>query len=410
LGEVIEDIVAEQVEEASFLWMLRDRAVGDHRYSLETLADLDERVEAHLDGLRAAGSPAWDVCEDTLDWGHAGEVFVGATVALENADGSGWDFILGTVRKAPPLARGVVSALGWLPPDRAESRIRSLLDAGDPVARRIGIGASAVHRLDPGPALERALLDDDLPLRARALRAAGELGRVDLLPVIRQGFKARDEACRFAACRAGVLLGDMAAVEALKAFATTPFGAEAVDIACRALPGGQAREWLTVLGGEPAQVRLAVQGAAATGDPSMVAWLVERMFVPGLARAAGRSFTLITGVPLPSEGLEGKAPEELPTPDDDVEAFPADPDEEFPWPEPLQVREWWSRNGGAFAGGRRYLLGAPIDGDNLRRILRDGRQTERAAAALELTLMQHGLPLFEVRAQGVRQRHLLGST
>jgi uncharacterized protein (TIGR02270 family) len=409
LGEVIEDIVAEQVEEVSFLWLLRDRAVGDHRYSLETLADLDERVEAHLDGLRAAGPPAWDVCEDTLEWVHPGEAFVGATVALENADGSGWDFILEMVRKAPLLARGVVSALGWLSPDCAASRIRNLLDAGCPVARRIGIAASAVHRLDPGPALEQALRDDDPLLRARALQAAGELGRVDLLPVIRHGINARDEACRLAACRAGVLLGDKAAVEALMEFATSPFGAEAVDIVCRALKGGPAREWLMRLGGEPALVRLAVQGAAATGDPSVVAWLIERMFVPALARAAGRSFTLITGIPLPSEGLEGKAPEDLPPPDVDVEEFPVDPDEEFPWPDPLQVRAWWQRNGGAFAEGRRYLLGSPVDRDNLRRILREGRQTERAAAALELTLMKPGLPLFEVRAQGVRQQHLLGS-
>lgn len=60
------------------------------------------------------------------------------------------------------------------------------------------------------------------------------------------------------------------------------------------------------LGGEPGQVRLAVQGAAATGDPSMVGCLVERMFVPALARTAGRSFTLITGIPLTAEGLEGR--------------------------------------------------------------------------------------------------------
>ena len=40
--------------------------------------------------------------------------------------------------------------------------------------------------------------------------------------------------------------------------------------------------------------------------------------------------------------------------------------------------------------------------DWLQDVLRNGRQRQRAAAALELALQQPGQPLFEVRAPGFR--------
>jgi hypothetical protein len=62
---------------------------------------------------------------------------------------------------------------------------------------------------------------------------------------------------------------------------------------------------------------------------------------------------------------------------------------------------------GQFHQGARYLLGKPMNPDWLRDILRNGRQRQRAAAALELALQQPGQPLFEVCAPGFRQQRLL---
>ena len=65
---VIADIISQHAEEASFLWLLRDNAVRDPHYSLEDLAELDERVEAHVDGLRIAGEAGWEICKEQLTW------------------------------------------------------------------------------------------------------------------------------------------------------------------------------------------------------------------------------------------------------------------------------------------------------------------------------------------------------
>lgn len=59
---IIADIVSQHVEEAAFLWLLRSSAIRQPHYALKDLAKLDERVEAHLDGLRVAGA------SDTWGW------------------------------------------------------------------------------------------------------------------------------------------------------------------------------------------------------------------------------------------------------------------------------------------------------------------------------------------------------
>ena len=46
-----------------------------------------------------------------------------------------------------------------------------------------------------------------------------------------------------------------------------------------------------------------------TGDPAIMPWLIQMMEVPELARVAGESFTMITGVDIAYEDLEGEWPE-----------------------------------------------------------------------------------------------------
>jgi len=171
-----------------------------------------------------------------------------------------------------------------------------------------------------------------------------------------------------------------------------------------------AHEWQKALAQSRDSLRLAVMGAGVIGDPASILWLIEQMAIPELARVAGEAFTMITGVDIAYEDLEGEWPEGFeagPTEDPEDENVAMDPDEDLPWPKPEAIHTWWRSHQGQFRSGTRYLLGKPMSLDWLRDVLRNGRQRQRAAAALELALQQPGQPLFEVRAPGFRQQRLL---
>ncbi len=128
------------------------------------------------------------------------------------------------------------------------------------------------------------------------------------------------------------------------------------------------------------------------------------------ARSAGEALTFITGLDLAYLDLDRDKPDDFesgPTEDPADEDIAMDADDDLPWPDPELLGSWWAKNGKRFTPGRRYLLGKTIDEPNLQAVLRMGLQRQRAAAALELVLLQPGRPLFEVRARGDRQQRIL---
>jgi uncharacterized protein (TIGR02270 family) len=118
---------------------------------------------------------------------------------------------------------------------------------------------------------------------------------------------------------------------------------------------------------------------------------------------------MMTGADLDSVDLQGTRPEGFESGPTDDPADPdveLDPDDKLPWPDPERVAKWWAAQRGGYAPGTRYLIGKPITPESLAEILRTGRQRQRAAAALELTI-RTGAMLFEVRARGQLQQQRL---
>ena len=410
---VIPVVIEQHAEEAAFLWLLRDAAVYAPHYSLGDLAHLDDRVEAQIDGLRIAGEAGWEICREALGREEPGEVFAAAVLAYESGDDDRIQTVLSVGSAVPELSRVLVSALGWLPYQQAEKYIQLLLTAASPDLRRLGIAASAVHRQDPRPSLSDALSYSDPLLRARALRAVGQLGRADLIPVLRSQLQDDDINCRFCAAWSAGLLGDPHALPVLKELAELDFSyrEEAMEMVARRLDVPAAPEWRKQTAQNHGTGRLAVQAAGVIGDPGSIPWLIEQMALPELARVAGESFSMVTGIDVAYEDLEGDWPEGFeagPTDNPQDENVEMDPDEDLPWPNPELIQKWWNNYRGNFQNGTRYLIGKPITEEWLHQVLRIGRQRQRAAAALELVLKRPGQPLFEVRAPGFRQQQILG--
>lgn len=410
----IPQVVEEHAVDSAFYWLLRDAAVSQPHFALRHLARLDDHLAAQLDGLQIAGDDGWSACREGLELKEPGELFAASVIAFESADPARIGPVLESVSCAPELSRALVSALAWLPLAQAGPHLARLMDGKATGLRRVALAAAAAHRADFGTALTAALLDEDSALRARSYRAVGELGRSDLLWAVERELGAGDpEVLLSAAWSTAVLSPSPQALSALARIAQSDsrHRERALQTAMRRAEPHAAKKWVQRLAQDGTTLRLALQGAGAVGDPVEIPWLIEHMKAPELARVAGESFTTITGVDLAYDDLETDRPEGFesgPTEDPADENVELDPDEDLPWPDPQLILKWWQSNRHAFQPGTRYLLGKPITVEWCRQVLRIGRQRQRAAAALEISMRQPGTPLFEVRAPGFRQKQLLG--
>ena len=408
------DIIGQHGEEAAFLWLLRDAAVGASHYRLKDIAKLDNRVEAHIDGLRVAGEAGWGLVCEELKHEEAGELFAASVLGFESRDWARIDLVIDLAARVPEAARGLFSALGWVERAQLHGTVKALLDSEEPFRRRLGLIACALHRVDPGARLKEALADPEPGLRGRALKAAGELGRSDLREAVHAHLEDDDPACRSSAAWAAVLLGErgdaLRRLFAIAADPASPWQAAALAVAPRLLTAAAAQAWFKDLATEPAWRRLLITAIGVHGDPAYILWLIEQMAEPVHARVAGEAFSMITGVDLAYDDLETDRPqgfESGPTENPEDEDVVLDPDEDLPWPAPELIARWWQANAGRFPAGQRYLCGQPVAEAHCREVLRSGFQRQRIAAALELALMRADRPLFEWRAPAFQQQAAL---
>ena len=138
--------------------------------------------------------------------------------------------------------------------------------------------------------------------------------------------------------------------------------------------------------------------------------LIGHMQNDELARLAGESFSLITGLDLSQPPFYRPQPDELePGPDEDPEDENVEMDEDdgLPWPDQARVQAWWNQNGARFTTGVRHFMGAPPSRAHCIEVLKNGYQRQRIAAAYHLCLLNPGTRLFEWRAPAWRQQREL---
>jgi uncharacterized protein (TIGR02270 family) len=408
----LEAVVSQHASEIVFLWELREVAVCQPHYSMSDLAKLDERINAHIDGVRVAGEAGWEICKDSISSGEAGEVFASAVLAFESNQESRIESVLSAGTTTKERSAGLVSALGWLPFPEVEKHIAKLLTSTSSNLMILGIGASVVHRVNPGLPLLNALSHHDRIVRECAFDAVGKLGLTDLLSEVKNHIDTQDIPGSFPAAWSAALLGDSRSLGILQSVTESdlPFRWKALQLAVRRMSLQDAKACQRKLAAESKRIRMGIIAAGAIGDPVNVPWLIELMKATEVSRLAGEAFTMITGVDIDYHDLERDAPqgfESGPTDNPEDEDVELDPDENLAWPDPELIAKWWSAHQGEFKDGIRYLLGKPITVEWMQEVLRLGRQRQRAAAALEMAILKPGQPLFNIKAPGFRQEQLL---
>lgn len=406
---LVDNVVDQHLEEAAFLAGLRDYAVRAPHYDLKHLQELEQRLDAHLDGLRIAGPAALQRLATQLHPHAGGELFVYAVLILEQGDTQAYAELLRQHGNSADAERALASALGWLAWAQVGSLIERMLASADPLARRLGLAASGMHRQDPGPALLAALAHADPAVLARAARCAGELRRHDLMAEVRRYRTHEDPALRFWSAWATAQMGDEEALPVLRQFAeqSGPWQLRALPVLLAWQPRETSMAWIRQLTQEPARRRLAIRAAGLFGDPQTLPWLIRQMAEPAFARAAGEAFSLITGVDLAEQDLElASAPDydAGPTDDPNDPNVEMDPDSDLAWPDPVRVGNWWQHNAERFPVGTTHLLGAPLSEARCRDVLASGWQHQRLVAASLLARFQPKQALFPCSAPTARQR------
>jgi hypothetical protein len=412
-------VVQQHAEESAVLRHIRSVLVRAPHVRLRHLRRLDDRIAAHLDGLAVAGAYGTALCRAALERAGAGEVFALAVRLIDERDDRGLDRLAALAATLPDARRGLLSALGWVSAAQLRGLVQPLLASGDAQRRALAIAACRLHRADPGDALAHALDDADAGLRAAAWRAAGELGRADLLERARDALSDRGAATAFEGRRVRLPAGR----------SPRRAGRVRIDGARRRSAEGSGRRVAAAGGGLPAGARfraLARQGGAAgarapaprdrglrpagrralralagRADGGRHAGTHRRRILhaahgrrPGRAGPGAQAARTVPGGPSDDPA------------DDDVAL---DADESLPWPDRARVERWWRQHADGMPLDRRSFMGQAPAPEPAAQVLREGTQRQRFVAARHLCLLVPGTRLFPVCAPSWRQQRLLAA-
>jgi uncharacterized protein (TIGR02270 family) len=413
LSRVVPVVVSQHAEMTAHLHGVRNVLVHAPHVKVEHLLRIDKRLAAHLDGLAISGERGASVCMQALENPDPGVMFAVAVPTIERQDSNGLARLQALASTSAEVRSGLIAAFGWVTASALQGIVARSLSSDDPLARLIAVAACALHRVDPGLASARRIMDPDPLVRARALRTAAEIGCGEVVTACEAALHDDEPNIQFWAGWSAVLLGNGGvALDALARVARTPgpHRARAFRLSLQAMKTGAARRVLQELATDSKQLRGLIQGAGLVGDPTYVSWLVGQMEKNETARLAGEAFSLITGLDLALLDLERKPPEDFesgPNDDPDDPNVEMDDDDGLPWPDRKKIEEWWAANGSCFQGGTRYFMGAPVTRAHCIDVLKNGYQRQRILAAHYLCLLEPGTPLFNTSAPAWRQQRLL---
>ena len=412
-SKVVQPVLLQHIADVLDLFVVRSAHLRAAHVKLRHLGRIDMRLAAHLRGVGVAGEVGLRACETNLSGNSAARLFPATVRALEDGDRARLGRLLAVVHADSSAESAFLAAFAWVSASSLRGLARDLLASRDPFIQRIGATACAMHRVSPGVLLNAAPQQSDRALRCRLLRAAAELGKRELVSTWANAIEDEDPQCRCWAAWAAVLLGDKHnALDVITDIAAVPgpFRERAFQLFLNATGTQRAHGWLATLAQDPSNLRWLIRGAGLAGDPAYVPWLIGHMADNTTTRLAGEAFSLITGLDLAWLDLEVKPPQNFESgPNDDPSDPNVDMDEDdgLPWPDAVKVQTWWHANAHRFQPGVRYFMGEPLNRDNCLRVLKEGFQRQRIAAALYLSLLNPGTPLFEWRAPARRQQRLL---
>ncbi|MFL5354792.1 TIGR02270 family protein [Archangium sp.] len=407
------DIHEEHLDEAAFRWSQWERALDAPDYVLAEVAELEEALAAHVDGLVLGGERvARRLLEPALAADEAERIVAAALALLGGESPSGPAAVLAALRQAePPVLVALQRALELAAPPALLSDLPSLLknEAAVPEFLALVFDTLGLRGLATAPLCTPFFTHLDARVAAAAVCAAGRM-RMPLDPgVLRRALGSAEPPLRDAAIVAGLMGGHRDAWLACQAVAESRAPNSRLPLLLLAMGGDErdVKRLLELL--SDASLRPDVLWALGfSGSVAAAEACLELMRQEPVAALSGEAFSAITGLRLEGqyavERQEMDAEEPVPLEQEDLDAdLVPRPEDALPLPQVDAVASWWKEACLRMDARRRYFEGQPFTPQALLDALATAPMRRRHALSLDLALRSRGSLQVPTRAFVDRQ-------
>ncbi len=389
--DVLIDVLEEHLEELDFLCEQREHVIFDPDWNLIDLAQLESRMQAHLDGLLVGQGHSEELALKAIGEGRVALAAAASLVLMALSCDSARGFVRLLPRFGPEAALGARLGLCHSAIDGVADDLLELLAGAAPLIRAVVGDVLAFHRrLPERHSLGEALRSEDPLVLCTALAAAVRTARALEPEFVVRGLSSASAAVRGATLRAAAV------------------GRHSELLArCREIQSPEAVRFLGVIGGDAELPLLeralgdeglaesALMGLAALGTARAIEVLLRGMSVTALRRAAGAAFTRITGANIladePTRPRKGAGEAEL----DDFD--------DSPLPDLGKATVFWSAEGERFRSARRWQAGRDVSRDALAFGFDDLPLAIRFDLYLGARFSDPATPLLELEARARTQ-------
>jgi uncharacterized protein (TIGR02270 family) len=366
-AQFISDILEEHYEELEFLWGQRQSALRSPAYTSRTLLDLEERIEAHLQGLLIGGEQTVALVGPGLSDDDSTLAFAAAYTLLrldsESAVQQVMDVFMGA--KGGQLD-GIRQALCYGPIDMIIGQLRESFATSPALIAVATAEALAFHRqFDPKvPRLGKLLRDENQNVRQAAWQVVAILGSTSLPePVLldspelyESAMRAEELTVRREAMWAAAWSRQQWLLEHCRKVSNNPLAKPWDSILLLAVLGKPTDLERILAAGQASELGpQRFEALGAFGHPAVMETVLEGIESedPGTAVAAAVAFTKITGADIDS----GKRVQLLPKDGYEPDEFEREFLDEVILPSPELAQAHWKKVQEAFSKGTRWCRG-----------------------------------------------------
>lgn len=407
------EIHEEHLDEAAFRWSQWEKALDAPDYTLAEVAELEELVASHVDGLVLGGeSVARRLLEPALVADEAERIVAAALALLNGEEPSGPAAVLAALIHAePPALASLRRALELAAPPGILTDLPSLLKKEDAIPELLVLVLETLgaHGRLTAPLCTPFLTHPEPQVAAAALRAAGRV-RLPLDPgVLQRALVSAEPMLRDSALVAGLLGNHRSAWAACQAAARSRAPGCRLPLLLLGMSGDEqdTKRLLDLLSDETLQPDV-LWALGFTGHVAAAEACLELMRQERVAALAGEAFSAITGLRIEeryaTERREPEAEEPIPLEQDELDAdLVPKPEDALPLPQADAVNDWWREARSRMNVRQRYLEGQPFTPQVLLDTLATAPMRRRHALALDLALRSRGALQVPTRAFVQRQ-------